>query len=105
MISGAGIENLQQGWALAAFHGERGHFWTDVTDLVPESLPRLGKGGRVRYYQKTCNPTTFVRADSRVPLFRLGSFPPCKRCLRAAPFPPTASDRSTVMTEQEIRNL
>jgi hypothetical protein len=102
-MSGDGYEHLREGWALFPFRGERGHWWREITNELPDEFPRIGKMGARRYYESACRPRLVAMATAQVPALRLGNFDACKRCLRLAPRPPNADDGARLSRSGDYR--
>ena len=77
-ISDGAIDHLREGLAILPFQGNRGHYWIEDVDAMPETI---GEGGRVRYYRSACGMAGLTRP--RTPALGVGSWPICKRCAKS----------------------
>ncbi|MCU7839737.1 MAG: hypothetical protein KZQ94_10225 [Candidatus Thiodiazotropha sp. (ex Troendleina suluensis)] len=75
-ISGGPIE-LENGWAIIPFVGERAHYW-ERNEI--EGFAQIFKGEQVKPYKSLCGVEGLIYAG--VPALERGNWPKCKRCMR-----------------------
>jgi hypothetical protein len=72
-ISDGKLEQTE-GWAKPAFHGQRAHYFTQV------SADAIGRHGRHRAWRAVCGIE--ATTHDRAPMFGMGSWERCKACLK-----------------------
>ncbi len=64
----------KEGWAKPCFHGQRAHYFVQV------SADAIGKNGRYRTWRSVCGKE--ATTSDKAPMFGLGSWERCKACLK-----------------------
>jgi hypothetical protein len=95
-ISDGKLEQTE-GWAKPAFHGQRAHYFTQL------SADAIGRHGRYRAWRAVCGAEAITH--DRAPMFGIGSWERCKACLKrrnaARSRDATISMQAQNMTRQE----
>ena len=89
-FSGGPIAKMEGGWGIAAFGGQKAHYWKDCT---AEFEPTIYKEIPVTAYRSLCGVLAATH-PSGGPMLEPGTFKQCKKCLRSAPTPPTEESQT-----------